>query len=54
MKKFSRYKNVDIVFSEKGNLEFEEFNSIIKDVLSQDISQAQDVDVPQEEANNAE
>ena len=53
-KKFSRYKNVDIVFSEKGNLEFEEFNSIIKDVLSQDISQAQDVDVPQEEANNAE
>lgn len=50
---FGRYRNVDIVFRVTGNLGFAEFNSIMKNVLSQDISQVQDMGISQEETNNA-
>jgi len=52
--KFGRYKNVDIVFRVPDDLGFAEFNSIMKDVLSQDILQVQDMGISQEETNNAE
>lgn len=51
--KFGQYKNIDIVFNEGSNLGFAEFNTIMKEVLSQDITKVQDVGASQEEANNA-
>ena len=40
--KFAQYNNVDIVCSSKVNLDFAEFNKLLKDVLPEDSPRAKD------------
>jgi len=52
--KFGQYNNVNIIFKVGSNLGFAEFNNVLRDILSQDISQVLDIGASPEDTNNAE
>jgi hypothetical protein len=52
--KFTQCRNVDIVFNEKSNLGFEEFNKTMNDVLSEDFKEASNMPVSQGNGNDAD